>query len=64
VRDPWASYDFPHRVERTIFAARRCLEFGLAGAIAAMGTLGRPIALTAIAFGIGLLLTGHLLARQ
>ena len=31
------------------------VNFGLAGAVAAMGTLGTPIALTAIAFGVGLL---------
>ncbi len=31
------------------------VNFGLAGAVAAMGTLGTPIALTAVAFGIGLL---------
>src|SRR5271168_4390040 len=32
------------------------VNFGLAGADAAMGTLGTPIALTAIAFGVGLLI--------
>ncbi len=31
------------------------VNFGLAGAVASMGTLGTPIALTAIAFGVGLL---------
>jgi MFS family permease len=31
------------------------VNFGLAGAVAAMETLGTPIALTAIAFGVGLL---------
>jgi MFS family permease len=31
-------------------------NFGLAGAVAAMGTLGTPIALTSIAFAIGLLI--------
>jgi Na+/proline symporter len=31
------------------------VKFGLAGLVAAMGTLGTPIALTAIAFVIGLL---------
>ena len=35
----------------------RCrVNFGLAGAVAAMGTLGTPIALTSIAFAIGLLI--------
>jgi MFS family permease len=32
------------------------VNFGLAGAVAAMGTLGTPIALTSIAFAIGLLI--------
>jgi MFS family permease len=32
------------------------VNFGLAGAVAAMGTLGTPVALTSIAFGIGLLI--------
>jgi hypothetical protein len=32
------------------------VNFGLAGAVAAMGTLGTPIALTAIAFAVGLLI--------
>jgi MFS family permease len=32
------------------------VNFGLAGAVAAMGTLGTPIALTSIAFGVGLLI--------
>ena len=32
------------------------VNFGLAGAVAAMGTLGTPVALTAIAFAIGLLI--------
>ena len=32
------------------------VNFGLAGAVASMGTLGTPIALTAIAFAIGLLI--------
>lgn len=32
------------------------VNFGLAGAVAAMGTLGTPIAMTAIAFGLGLLI--------
>jgi MFS family permease len=32
------------------------VNFGLAGAVAAMGTLGTPIAFTAIAFGLGLLI--------
>jgi MFS family permease len=32
------------------------VNFALAGAVAAMGTLGTPIALTAIAFAIGLLI--------
>src|SRR4029077_4354413 len=32
------------------------VNFGLAGAVAAMGTLGTPIAITSIAFGAGLLL--------
>ena len=32
------------------------VNFALAGAVAAMGTLGTPIALTAIAFGLGLLI--------
>jgi MFS family permease len=31
------------------------VNFGLAGAVAAMGTLGTPVALTAVAFGFGLL---------
>jgi MFS family permease len=31
------------------------VNFGLAGAVAAMGTLGTPVALTAIAFALGLL---------
>ena len=31
------------------------VNFALAGAVAAMGTLGTPIAMTAAAFGIGLL---------
>jgi hypothetical protein len=31
------------------------VNFVLAGAVSAMGTLGTPIALTAVAFGIGLL---------
>jgi hypothetical protein len=37
---------------------QRCrgVNFGLAGAVAAMGTLGTPIALTAIAFVVGLLI--------
>jgi MFS family permease len=30
------------------------VNFGLAGAVAAMGTLGTPIAITSIAFGVGL----------
>jgi MFS family permease len=30
------------------------VNFGLAGAVAAMGTLGTPVAITSIAFGIGL----------
>jgi hypothetical protein len=32
------------------------LNFGLADAVAATGTLGTPVALTSIAFGIGLLI--------
>jgi MFS family permease len=32
------------------------VNFGLAGAVAAMGTLGTPIALTSIAFAVGLLI--------
>src|SRR5258708_12268568 len=32
------------------------VNFGLAGAVAAMGTLGTPVAITAIAFGVGLLI--------
>jgi MFS family permease len=32
------------------------VNFALAGAVAAMGTLGTPIALTSIAFGVGLLI--------
>jgi MFS family permease len=32
------------------------VNFGLAGAVAAMGTLGTPVAVTAIAFAIGLLI--------
>jgi MFS family permease len=32
------------------------VNFGLAGAVAAMGTLGTPIAITSLAFGIGLLI--------
>ena len=32
------------------------MNFGLAGAVAAMGTLGTPIALTSIAFAVGLLI--------
>ncbi len=32
------------------------VNFGLAGAVAAMGTLGTPIAMTAVAFGLGLLI--------
>jgi MFS family permease len=32
------------------------VNFGLAGAVAAMGTLGTPVAFTAIAFGLGLLI--------
>jgi hypothetical protein len=32
------------------------VNFGLAAAVAAMGTLGTPIALTAIAFAVGLLI--------
>ena len=32
------------------------VNFGLAGAVAAVGTLGTPIALTSIAFAIGLLI--------
>ncbi|HBK07066.1 MAG TPA: MFS transporter [Acetobacteraceae bacterium] len=32
------------------------VNFGLAGAVAAMGTLGTPIAWTAVAFGLGLLI--------
>jgi MFS family permease len=33
-----------------------CVNFGLAAAIAAMGTLGKPVAFTAIAFVIGLMI--------
>lgn len=32
------------------------VNFGLAGAVASMGTLGTPVAMTAVAFGVGLLL--------
>jgi hypothetical protein len=32
------------------------VNFGLGGAVAAMGTLGTPIAFTAIAFAVGLLI--------
>ena len=32
------------------------VNFALAGAVAAMGTLGTPIALISIAFGVGLLI--------
>jgi hypothetical protein len=30
------------------------MKFGLAGAVAAMGTVGTPTAITSIAFGVGL----------
>jgi hypothetical protein len=30
------------------------VNFGLAGAVATMGTLGTPVAITSIAFGVGL----------
>jgi hypothetical protein len=33
------------------------VNFGLGALISRMGTLGRPVALTAVAFGIGLLIT-------
>jgi MFS family permease len=47
------AFAFCTSVGRFIGAA---VNFVLAGAVAAMGTLGTPIALTAIAFGIGLLI--------
>jgi MFS family permease len=47
------AFAFCTSVGRFIGAA---VNFGLAGAVAAMGTLGTPIALTSIAFGVGLLI--------
>ena len=47
-------------VANSFFRNRRFIgagvNFGLAGAVAAMGTLGTPIAVTAVAFGVGLII--------
>ncbi len=48
-----SAFAFCTSVGRFVGAA---VNFGLAGAVKAMGTLGTPVALTAIAFGIGLLI--------
>ena len=47
------AFAFCSSVGRFIGAA---VNFGLAGAVAAMGTLGTPIAFTAVAFAVGLLI--------
>jgi hypothetical protein len=46
------AFAFCTSIGRFIGAA---INFGIAGAVRGMGTLGTPIALTAIAFGIGLI---------
>ncbi len=59
----WLPELFPTEVRGTAFAFCTSVgrfigagvNFGLAAAVAAMGTLGTPIALTAIAFAVGLL---------
>ena len=59
----WLPELFPTDIRGTAFAfctsigrfIGAAVNFGLAGLVAAMGTLGTPIALTAIAFAIGLL---------
>src|ERR1700689_2973256 len=60
----WLPEQFGTEVRATAFAFCTSVgrfigagvNFGLAGAVAAMGTLGAPIALTAIAFAVGLLI--------
>ena len=59
----WLPEQYPTRIRATAFAASTSLarfigaaiNFGIGGLIAQRGTLGMPVALTAIAFGIGLL---------
>lgn len=60
----WLAELFGTEARATAFAFRTSIDrfigagvnFGLAGAMAAMGTLGTPIAFTAIAFAAGLLI--------
>ncbi|MBD5657311.1 MAG: MFS transporter [Candidatus Eremiobacteraeota bacterium] len=59
----WLPEQYPTYIRATAFAFAtsfaRCfgaiINFGIGGAIACSGTLGAPVAFTAIAFGIGLL---------
>ena len=65
----WLAELFGTEARATAFAFRTSIDrfigagvnFGLAGAMAVMGTLGTPIAFTAIAFAAGLLIIHSLL---